>query len=769
MQHVYKIMIPVVMSLFTMLSCSDSDLPLYKNPEATDQARAEDLLSRMTLEEKVAQTIAVWQMLGSEGNFSPPKAKELAPHGIGSIHRRYDGQSYEAGARESNAIQKHFTENTRLGIPVLINTEGLHGVWAKNTTIFPSAIGLGSTWDTKLFHRIYSAVALESRALGIQHLFSPNLDVIRDPRWGRTDENFGEDPYLTTRLGVAFIKAAQGPGDKIDHQHVAATAKHFAAFGQPMSGINKAPANISRREIRSAFLPPFEAAVKEANVRLIMPSYSEIDGIPAHKNKWLMQDILRDEYGFDGVVLSDYGAVSQLYDFHHVARDREEAARLALKTGIDFDLDEYPEYCYPTLAEQIQDGKISASLLDESVRRILRLKFELGLFDDPYVDPQKAADVINNQKHQELALEAAHKSMVLLKNEDNTLPLNEKDIRSIAVIGPNADVQQFGRYIGTNDKALTVCEGIKEALGHNRVKFAQGCFLTKDTRDGSIRDIKLWPREDNLRLIDEAVDVAKTCDAIVLAIGSNTKLCREAGWGNTSGDRSSLVLVGEQKELVRAMLNTGKKVVVLLFNGRPLSVNWLEDHVPAIIECWHPGEATGKAVADILFGKVNPSGKLPITFPASVGHIPSHYNREPSADLKYVINTKKYLYPFGYGLSYTRFEYSDLRVEPSTIKKDEQAKVTVNIKNTGKRAGDEIVQLYIRDLVSSATRPVKELKGFQRITLNPGESKNIVFALTPEKLAFYNEHMEKVVEPGMFHIMAGPHSMKLDTVQVRVK
>jgi beta-glucosidase len=723
----------------------------------------------MTLEEKVAQTIAVWQMLGSEGSFSTQKAKELAPHGIGAIHRRYDEQSYEAGASESNAIQKHFIENTRLGIPVLINTEGLHGVWAKNTTIFPSAIGLASTWDTELFSRIYTAVALESRALGIQHLFSPNLDVTRDPRWGRVDENFGEDPYLISRLGVAFIKAAQGPGDKIDHQHVAATAKHFSAFGQPMSGINKAPANISRREIRSAFLPPFEAAVKEANVRLIMPSYSEIDGIPVHKNHWLMHDILRDEYGFDGVVLSDYGAVNQLYDFHHVARDRAEAARLALKTGIDFDLDEYPAYCYPTLVKQIQDGKIPASLLDESVRRILRLKFELGLFDDPYVDPHKAADVINNPKHQELALEAAHKSMVLLKNEGNTLPLNKNEIRSIAVIGPNADVQQFGRYIGTNDKALTVLEGIKRFMGEDRVKFARGCHLTQPAEKGSIRDIKLWPREDNLRLIDEAVEVAKTCDAIILAIGSNTKLCREAGWGNTSGDRSSLELVGEQKELAKAMLNTGKKVVVLLFNGRPLSINWMNDHVPAIIECWHPGEATGKAVTDVLFGNVNPSGKLPITFPASVGHIPSHYNREPSADLKYVINTKQYLYPFGYGLSYTQFAYSGLKVDPSPIKKDEHAKVMVKVKNTGQWAGDEIVQLYIRDLVSSATRPMRELKGFQRITLEPGESKNVSFEITPEKLAFYNDHMDKVVEPGMFYIMAGPHSMKLDTVQVRVK
>jgi len=753
--------------LFTMFlilfSCSKQNQMIYKDKDAPIERRVNDLLSRMTVEEKVAQTLSAWTMMGAEGAFSPDSAKKYAPYGLGSLHRRPLTQSYEEAAEEINRIQKYFIENTRWGIPVIINSEGLHGVIAKNATVFPMAIGLGSTWDTELFSEIYTAVAQEARALGIHQVFSPNLDIVRDPRWGRTDENFGEDPYLSSRLGVAFIKALQGDGEKIDSVHVAATAKHFAVHGQPEGGINQASANISEREIYSMFLPTFEAAVKEANVRFIMASYNEIDGIPSHKNKWLLQDVLRKDFGFTGVVNSDYFGVEQLFLKHHVANDREEAARLALEAGVNIDLSEPPVMAYPTLVQQIKDKKIPESLLDESVKRILRLKFELGLFDNPYVDPKKTNAIINNEAHRNLALKAAEESMVLLKNDKNTLPLDKNKLKKVAVVGPNANVLHLGNYAGTNERATTLLEGIEQELGKDRVKFAQGCYLPKEVSYGKV---EAYSREGNLKLIKEAVDVAKTCDAIILAIGDNADICQEREGG---GDVSSLDLMGEQDELVKAMYATGKPVVVLLFNGRPIAINYIQENIPAIIECWHPGEATGTAVAGVLFGNVNPSGKLTITFPVSAGQIPAYYNRKPSSSVKYVLDDRNCLYPFGYGLSYTTFEYKNLVINPSVVKSGEAATVSVDVTNTGNRKGDEIVQWYIHDLVASVTRPVKELKGFERISLNPGETKTVTFTITPDKLEFYNEAMKKVIEPGMFDIMAGSSSVKVDTVKLEVR
>lgn len=762
-----KISLSVLFFAFFFFSCSKHDEVVYKDKSAPIEMRVDDLLKRMTIEEKVAQTLAVWLMVGGDGNFSPDSARKNAPYGLGALHRRYLGQTYEEAARESNAIQKYFIENTRLGIPVLINSEGLHGLMAKNATVFPMAIGLASSWDTELFLKVYTDVAIETRALGIHQLFSPNLDIVRDPRWGRTDENFGEDPHLTSRLGVAFIKALQGPAgeSRIDSLHVAATAKHFAVHGQPEGGVNQAPAFISRREIFSSFLPPFEAAVKETGVKLIMSSYNEIDGIPTHKNKWLMRDVLRKKFGFNGVVISDYGAIEQMYigtwdRAHFVAKDAEEAARLALETGADFDLHEHPYLSYTTLVQQIKDNKVPQSLLDESVRRILTLKFELGLFDNPYVDPGKAKDIINCETHRDLALQAAHESVVLLKNDKSLLPLNKEKLKKVAVIGPNANVTQLGNYAGTNEKATSFLDGIINELGADRVKFARGCFLTQKGKNG---EIELYDHEKNLKLIREAVNVATSCDVILLAIGDNTDLCHE------SGDLPTLDLVGEQNELVAAMQRTGKPVVVLLFNGRPLSINYIQENIPAILECWHPGEATGTALADVLFGRVNPSGKLTITFPVSVGYVPSYYNRKHSSPIKYLISGKEYLYPFGYGLSYTTFRYSNLAIDRPSMKAGDTARVSVDIKNIGSVAGDEIAQLYIRDMVSSVTRPVKELKGFGRVSLLPGETKTVHFEITPDKLELYNENMEKVIEPGMFNIMVGSSSESLDTLQLEVK
>ena len=736
----------------------------YKDSSAPVEGRIADLLGQMTVEEKVAQTLGVWSMIGAEGAFSPDSAKKYALHGLGTLHRRYYEQTYEEMAEEINTIQQYFIENTRLGIPVLINSEGLHGLVARNATVYPMAIGLASSWDIELFNKIYTSVALESRALGIHHLFTPNLDIVRDPRWGRTDENFGEDPYLTSRLGVALIKALQGNGDKIDDQHVVATAKHFAVHGQPESGINQAPANISVREIYSMFLPPFEAAIKEANVGFIMASYNEVDGIPVHKSKWLLEDVLRKELGFNGVIISDYFGIEQLYTKHLVAKDREEAAKLALGVGVDIDLCEPPSIAYPTLVKLIKEKKVPESLLDESVKRILRVKFEMGLFENPYVNPKKANDIINNEAHQNLALEAAHKSMVLLKNKENTLPLDKSKLKKIAVVGPNANVLHLGNYAGTNQKATTVLDGIENEFGKNNVVFAQGCYLPKTMPNGRV---EAYSREKNLQLIREAVNIAKNSDVIILALGDNADLCQELD-GRT-GDIATLDLTGEQDELAKAMHETGKPVIVLLFNGRPVAINYIEENLPAIIECWHPGEATGTAIADVLVGRVNPSGKLTITFPVSAGHIPSYYNRKSSSPIKYVVNDKKHLYPFGYGLSYTTFEYKNLVINQTSVKQGEIAKVSIDVTNTGNVAGDEIVQLYIRDLLASVTRPVKELKGFERISLSPGETKTVTFAITPDKLEFYNEELKKVIEPGFFNIMVGSSSVNLNTVQLEVK
>ena len=754
----------ILISLLILFSCSKHNQVIYKDKDAPIEKRVADLLSRMAVEEKVAQTLGVWSMIGAEGAFSPDSAQKYAFHGLGTLHRRFLNQTYEEAAEEINSIQQYFIENTRLGIPVLINSEGLHGLMAKDATVYPMAIGLASSWNIELFDEIYSTVALEARALGIHHLFSPNLDIVRDPRWGRTDENFGEDPYLTSRLGVAFIKALQGSGDKIDDRHVVATAKHFAVHGQPENGINQAPASISVREIYSMFLPPFEAAIQEADVRFMMASYNEIDGIPAHKNKWLLREVLRKELGFNGVIISDYFGVEQLYTKHFVAKDREEAASLALAVGIDIDLCEPPLIAYPTLVKLVKDKKVSESLLDESVKRILQIKFELGLFDNPYVNPQKAKDIINCEAHQKLALRAAHESMILLKNDNKTLPLDKNKIKKIAVIGPNANVLHLGNYAGTNQKATTLLEGIEKEFGKENVKFAQGCYLPTTLPNGRV---EAYSREENLKRIKEAVHIAKNCDAVLLAIGDNADLCQELD-GRT-GDIATLDLVGEQDELAKALHETGKPVIALLFNGRPVSINYIDVHFPAIIECWHPGEATGAAVADVLFGRVNPSGKLTITFPVSVGHIPSYYNRKPSSPVKYVLHDRKYLYPFGYGLSYTTFEYANLTINPSSIKPGETATVSVDVTNTGDVQGDEIVQLYVRDLLASVTRPVKELKGFERVSLNPGETKTVAFTITPDKLEFYNEEMKKVIEPGIVDIMVGGSSADLETVQLKVE
>jgi beta-glucosidase len=766
--------------LFVFAPAADTQekVPDYKNARLPVERRVADLLGRMTLEEKVAQLVCLWaerpqirpqaDFSTDRGDFSPEKAGVGMKNGIGQIARQRERKEPREAALFANAVQKWLIENTRLGIPAIFHDEILHGLMAPKGTSFPTPIALASSWDTELVSRIFTAGALETRARGSHFVLGPNLDLAREPRWGRTEETYGEDPYLVSRMGVAIIKALQGQGPNVDDEHVVATAKHFAAHGQPEGGTNIAPVNVSERVLREYFLPSFEAAVKEGGVMSVMASYNEIDGVPAHANRWLLEKVLRQEWGFDGLITSDYYGIPQLESLHHVAEDKAEAARLALEAGVDAELPD-PD-CYKLLVDLVRDGKVSEALIDRAVARNLKVKFLLGLFENPYVDPERAARVTDSAAHRALAAEAARRSITLLKNENNLLPLDRARIKSIAVIGPNANRAHHGGYTDPNPaRGVSVLEGVTSKVGSNvQVRYAEGCKITREGGDWWADTSHLSTPEEGARLLSEAVEVARGADVVLLVLGGNEDTNKEAWADNHLGDRDQLDLVGRQNDLVRAVKETGKPVVVMLINGGPLSINYVAESVPAILEGFYLGEETGTGVADVLFGDYNPSGKLPVSFPRSVGQLPIYYNYKPTARRGYLYTSKEPLFPFGYGLSYTTFDYSNLKVAPARIGAGGRTEVSVTVRNTGRRAGDEIVQLYIRDLVSSVTRPVKELKDFKRITLAPGESKTITFVITPDKLSFLNINMERVVEPGQFDIMVGTSSVKYQTAKLDV-
>lgn len=749
----------------------------YRNPNLPIERRVADLLSRMTIEEKAAQMQTLWVRkpqqrrpngnFGDRGNFSPEEAATVMKHGIGEIARQRERTDARRGAAYANAVQKWLKENTRLGIPAMLHDEILHGLMAVGGTNFPTPISLASSWDPELITRIFTAAALETRIRGSHHVLGPNLDLARDPRWGRTEETYGEDPYLVSRLGVAAIKAIQGAGPNVDGEHVIATAKHFAAHGQPEGGTNTAPGNFSERILREVFLPPFEAAVKEAGVLSVMPSYNEIDGVPSHKNSWLLEKLLRQEWGFRGLVAADYNGIAELVSRHKVAADRADAAQQALAAGVDIELPDPSSY--PLLPQLVKDGKVSLADVDKSVARVLRAKFQLGLFENPFVDVERAVRLTNTPAHQQLAAEAARRSIVLLKNEGSLLPLDRNKLQSIAVIGPNAAEVHLGGYSDDPQRGISVLQGVRDKVGgKTKVNYAEGC---KITREGG----KWWDDKSTLsdpavdaKLIAEAVETAKASDLALLVVGGNEDTNKEAWADNHLGDRDSLDLVGRQNDLVKAIVETGKPVVVMLINSAPLSINYIAENVPAILEGFYLGQETGIAVADVLFGDANPAGKLAVSFPRSVGQLPIYYNHKPTARRGYLYTSKEPLFPFGFGLSYTTFSYSNLKVSPEKITPDGQTTVSVTIKNTGNRAGDEIVQLYIRDLVSSVTRPVMELKDFKRLTLAPGESKTVSFTITPDKLSFLDLNMQRVVEPGTFEIMAGASSVKFQKAKLEV-
>lgn len=757
-----------------LFSISSFALPKYKNPSLPIEERVEDLLSQMTLEEKVAQLQGYFVRdsvsLDAEGNLVGIQ-DTLIYHGAGSVglRRMWRRASPREQAQWANAIQKYMLEKTRLGIPVFIFGESLHGFMANGATSFPQAIALGCTWDTVLVEQVYTAAALEARSRGTTQVLSPVLDLAREPRWGRTEECFGEDPYLVSRMGMAAVFGFQGRGKTIDNHHVAATLKHFAGHGQPEGGRNIAPVNYSEREFRESHLYPFEMAVTKAHARSLMASYNEWDGIPNHVNKKLLSDILRGEWGFDGFVMSDGGGMDVTYEVHHAAKDAFESGALSVEAGLDYDLSS--RGCFRKLADAVHQGKISQTAIDRAVRSVLRVKFECGLFDNPYVDVDFMEKVTRCEAHRALALKAAHEAMVLLKNENHILPFDSTRIKKLAVIGPNAVGIHLGGYSPIPMEGMDVLTGIQEfAKGKFQVVYAEGCKLTLN--QGCHWQVQENPiladPKDDARLIREAVKIAKKSDAIVLVLGENELICREAWSENHLGDRDDLGLVGSQEALAEAIFKLGKPTVVLLFNGRPLAIPRLVEKAPALIECWYLGQETGRAVADVLFGKVNPSGKLTVTIPRSVGQLPCYYNHKGSRFREYVLSDSKPLFPFGFGLSYTTFEYSNLKINPKSVNSTQSAEVTVDVKNTGTRAGDEIVQLYIHALTSLPTRPVKELKDFARISLAPGETKTVRFLLTPDKFAIFGIDMKRFVPKGEYEIMVGKNSSEVlkDTLRV---
>ncbi len=758
------------------------DVPAYKNPKLSLDQRVADLLARMTLEEKLAQTESAWEnrafqretqpfIVDEKGVFLPDAAKITLKNGIGQISRPSENPAGSGGPREmaelTNAIQKWVKENTRLGIPVMFHEECLHGHAAPKGTAFPVAIGLASTWDEALIHDVFTSVASEVRARGVQQCLAPVLDLARDPRWGRTEETYGEDPYLVTHIGLAAIHGFQGDGPWIDKAHVLATAKHFAVHGQPEGGTNVAPGNYSERVVREYFFKPFEAAVKEGHVQTVMASYNEVDGIPSHSNKHLLDDTLRQEWGFDGMVVSDYFGIRELRTVHHIVAANDMAAKLALESGVDIELP-FAE-AYPSLMQQVQQGKVSQALIDRAAARVLRAKFVAGLFEDPTVDPAYAEKTANSTEHQQLALKAAREAIVLLKNQDHLLPLDKSKYRRVAVIGPNAAEPHLGGYSNKPGRGVSVLQAIKDKLGSgSEVLYAEGCKITESQPDWDADKVVLGDPALNAKRIANAERVAKKADVVILVLGENEQTSREAWAENHLGDRLSLDLLGNQDELAKAIVATGKPTVVLLLHGRPNSINYLSENVPAILDGWYLGQEGGQAAADILFGDYNPSGKLPITVPRSVGQLPDYYYQKPSAKRGFVDGSVLPLFPFGWGLSYTIFKYSNLRLTQDTIGPEGKTKVSVEVTNAGAVGGDEVVQLYIHQTVSSVTRAVKELRGFQRISLNPGETKALEFTLGPNELFYLNRDMQRVVEPGAFEVMAGGNSVDLITVILNV-
>jgi beta-glucosidase len=722
------------------LKAEDTPLP-YKNPNLTVEARVTDLLGRMTLEEKARQLDMYFgceDLLDKNKNqtvdhhthakpdaiFDPEFAeKSLGNLGAGSIHDLYPR------AKLSNRIQEWVIKSNRLGIPALFIEEGLHGYMDYDETVFPQSINLATTWNPELAQRTGAAIAAQARANGVDMILGPVLDVARDPRWGRV-EDFGEDPYLTGQLGLAYVQGMQGDSLNTDHT-VVAEPKHFAGHGSPEGGLNMSPVHAGEREVRSIMLKSFEPAVREGKAMGIMAAYHDIDGVPCTGNPWLLNKVLRDEWSFQGFVLSDLGAIRRLYDTHHVVDSPTNAVWLALNSGVDMQFYDFGHEVFQNaIVNGVKNGQVSEATLNQAVARVLRVKFLLGLFDHPFVDENLDASVRHCQAQADLALESARQSMCLLKNEGQLLPL-KKNLKHIAVIGPNANIARIGDYTeaAKEGSAQGMWEQIKQLVSPNsKVLFSDG------------EDIK------------KAVALAKKADVVILGLGEWLKISGEGF------DRSDLNLPGKQEELLEAIVGTGRPVVLVLQNGRPLTISWAAKHVPAILEAWYPGELGGRAIAETLFGDNNPAGRLPITFPRSVGQLPDFYDHFPSKKDSYIEGDSSPLFIFGHGLSYTTFQYDLLNVTAPLPNSSEDILISVQITNTGQREGDEVAQLYVRQTTASVATAVKALKGFSRIHLKPGEFKTVLFRLKQSELAIWSANQEWKVEPGEYAISAGGDS-----------
>ncbi len=758
----------------------------YWNADLPVEQRVADLLARMTLEEKLAQMVAIWTdkaAIQTETDFfDPNKASVKYPHGLGFFTRPSDRKgpgsprqtsprSIEHSVAYANALQKWARQQTRLGIPVLAHEESLHGLAALNATSFPQAIGLASTWNPALVRDVNDYIAGEVRARGVHQVLSPVVDVARDPRWGRIEETFGEDPYLVGEMGVAAVEGLQGlgKGPRLGEGQVLATLKHMTGHGQPEAGTNTGPAQISERTLREVFFPPFKEVVDRTAIASVMASYNEIDGIPSHSNQWLLGDILRDEWRFGGAVVSDYFAIEEMVTRHRIAAGVPDAAKLALDAGVDID---FPDGAsYKNLKTLLEQERISQHQIDTAVTRILTMKFNAGLFEQPFVTDMSRALAANGPEGIALALEAAQQSLILLKN-NGVLPLALPSKGSakpvIAVIGPNAGVARLGGYYGIPRKTVSPLEGLRKVMGDQaRIVHAPGVKITRDD-DWWQDEVVLAKLSDNRILIAEAVAAARNADVIVLFIGDTEQTSREAWADNHLGDRNSLDLVGEQNELFAAMRALGKPLVTVLVNGRPPSYLSVAEHSDAILETWYAGEQQGTAIAKALFGLTNPGGKLPVTVARNAGQLPNFYNHKPSARRGYLFETAAPLYPFGFGLSYSSFVFGKPVLSEDSIAAGKPVTVRVPVTNTSKITGDEVVQVYLRDVVSSVTRPIKELAGFQRITIAPGSTETVAITIRPDAFALWDRKMKRVIEPGTIEIMVGPNSRDLTSVTLTI-
>ncbi|SLK19522.1 MULTISPECIES: glycoside hydrolase family 3 N-terminal domain-containing protein [unclassified Paenibacillus] len=751
----------------------------YKDASLPVQERTQDLLGRMTTEEKIGQLIQPmgWKTYVKEADSTVQVTdefkKDIAEGGMGSLYGalRADpwtevtletGLTPRQGAVATNEIQRYAMENSRLGIPILFGEECSHGHMAIGATVFPVPLAVGSAWNTELYRKMCEAIAMETRSQGGAATYSPVLDVVRDPRWGRTEECFAEDPYLIGELAVEAIKGLQG--DRLDsNRTIVATLKHFAAYGSSEGGRNAAPVHMGLRELHEVDLLPFKKAV-EAGACSVMTAYNEIDGVPCTSSSYLLNDLLREQWGFDGFVITDFGAIQMLVNGHNTAENGEQAVAQSLKAGVDMEMSGYMYGKH--LRQALSQGLIEEQDLDTAVRRVLEMKFRLGLFEQPFVDPDFAEQVIGCEEHIQLARKVAQEGIILLKNEDNTLPLGKTGTK-LAVIGPNANhvYNQLGDYTSPQPRGqiVTVLDGITRKLGADtgKVLYAPGCRIKGDSREGFAQALACAEEADTIIMVmggsssrdfgEGTIDL-RTGASVVTDDPWNDMECGEGI------DRSSLNLMGVQLELVQEVHRLGKPVIVVYINGRPIAEPWIDEHAHAIVEAWYPGQEGGNAIADILFGDVNPSGRLTVSIPKHVGQLPVSYNAKRTRGKRYLETDLLPQYPFGFGLSYTEFKYENVRVVPEVIGPDDEAEVQVEVTNTGVVAGNEVVQLYITDVSASVTRAEISLKGFRKIHLEPGQTRTVTFPVQKEHLELIDSRLQPVVEPGEFKLMVGSSS-----------